>query len=200
MAQKVGKIQGKFHFMNFSSSSGDFKLFEFKLLGSNVIAHSFNQEILAVMSQTGKVQTVLGLIEPSALGRTLTHEHIKMNYQSHYQKPKRASDLPKTVMGPPTLETLGWVRQNPYSHIFNLCLGEDPFEDVVKELYMFKNEGGSTVVECTTIGMMQDIEYLKNISMATGLNIIAGTGYYDDAAVSGVHKNTTVEHLAQVRN
>ena len=116
---------------------------------------------------SGKAQTVLGLIDPIHLGCTLPHEHIKMNYQSLYQTPKRDSDFSKIMMGPPTLEMLGWIRQNPYSHIFNLCLGEDPFEDVVKELNFFKNAGGSTIVECTSIGLIQDIEYLKKVSMET---------------------------------
>ncbi|KAJ7388085.1 hypothetical protein OS493_039926, partial [Desmophyllum pertusum] len=41
---------------------------------------------------SGQIQTVLGPIAPSTLGRTLTHEHIKMDYKNCLQPSWRKSD------------------------------------------------------------------------------------------------------------
>ena len=91
---------------------------------------------------SGQIQTVLGDIEPSALGRTLTHEHIKMDYKCCIQPPWRASDAEKMVNSEINLANLGWIQHNPYSHKLNLSLGDEPFDDMVKELNLFKQEGG----------------------------------------------------------
>ena len=150
------------------------------------------------MSLSGKAQTVLGLVDPDTLGCTLTHEHIKMNYKCCYKPPRRESDKERGNVPAITLETSGWVRQNPYSHIFNLCLGEEPKEDIIKEVKMFKEEGGLTICECTTVGIDRDVAFYKDVSLATGVNIIAGTGFYLDQSLAAEVKSLTVEQMTQV--
>ena len=46
------------------------------------------------------------------------------------------------------------------------------------ELGFFREAGGSTVVEQTTLGLHPDLEGLRRISLASGVNIVAGTGVY----------------------
>ena len=150
------------------------------------------------MSLSGKVQTVLGLVEPSCLGCTLTHEHLKMDYKNCYRAPRRKCDIEKGKYPGITLETVGWVRQNPYSHIFNLCFGDEPKEDIIKEVYLFKEEGGSTICECTTTGISRSVAFCKDVSEATGVNVIVGTGFYIDHTLSAEVKSLTVEQMAQV--
>lgn len=150
------------------------------------------------MALSGKVQTVLGLINPSVLGRTLTHEHIKMDYKNCYRQPRLESDLDRGKAPGITLETVGWVRQNPYSHVFNLSLGDEPKEDIIKEVKMFKDEGGSTICECTTEGINRDVAFCRDVSEATGVNIVVGTGYYLDHTLSAELKSWTVEQMSQV--
>ena len=55
---------------------------------------------------------VLGEIDPSELGRTLTHEHLSMQFEVSYVPP------PETFKGfgslPWKLENIGWIRQFPF--------------------------------------------------------------------------------------
>lgn len=147
---------------------------------------------------SGQIQTVLGPIDPSSLGRTLTHEHIKMDYKCCLQPPWRRSDAEKMTNSALTLATLGWIHVNPYSHKSNLAMGDEPFEDMVKELNFFKQEGGQSIVEVTTVGISRDVEYLARAASATGLNIIAGTGYYLDHTLPSEVKAASVEELSKV--
>jgi len=146
---------------------------------------------------SGKIQTVLGPIDPSALGRTLTHEHIKMDYKCCLRPPWRESDAEKMTNSEFNLTNVGWIHQNPYSHKFNLALGDEPFDDMVKELNLFKQEGGQSIVEVTTLGIQRDVEYLAKTASATGLNIIAGTGYYLDHSLPPEVKASSVEELSK---
>jgi phosphotriesterase-related protein len=54
---------------------------------------------------------VLGEVKPSALGRTLTHEHVSMQFVVCFVPPlkeeKHLSDVDWS------LEASGWIRQNP---------------------------------------------------------------------------------------
>lgn len=146
---------------------------------------------------SGQIQTVLGPIAPSALGRTLTHEHIKMDYKNCLRPPWRVSDAERMTNSEFNMANLGWIHQNPYSHTFNLALGDEPFEDIVGELNLFKQEGGQSIVEVTTVGISRDVEYLAKAATATGLNIIAGTGYYLDHTLPAEVKSSSVEELSK---
>lgn len=146
---------------------------------------------------SGQIQTVLGPIPPSALGRTLTHEHIKMDYKCCLRPPWRESDVDKMANSEFTMANLGWIQQNPYSHKLNLALGDEPFDDIMAELNYFKQEGGQSIVEVTTVGIVRDVEYLAKAASATGLNIIAGTGYYLDSTLPAEVKSSSVEELSK---
>ena len=148
---------------------------------------------------SGKIQTVLGLIDPSALGRTLTHEHITMDNKKSLRKPRRESDESKVYSGEPTLSLLGWIRQNPYCHLYNLSLGDEPLGEIVKEVEMFKKEGGSSIVDATTIGLERNVERLAKVSSASGVNIIAGAGYYLGHTLPPEVKSASEEELCKVR-
>lgn len=147
---------------------------------------------------SGQIQTVLGPIDPSTLGRTLTHEHIKMDYKCCLQPAWRSTDAEKMENSELNLANLGWVHINPYSHKFNMSLGDEPFEDMVKELNMFMQEGGQSIVEVTTTGITRDVEYLAKMSSTTGLNIIAGTGYYLDHTLPPEIKASSVEERSKI--
>ena len=47
-----------------------------------------------------------------------------------------------------------------------------------EEVSLFRDAGGVTVVDQTTVGLSPDWEGLRRISVATGLQIVAGTGVY----------------------
>ena len=54
---------------------------------------------------------VLGLVNPTDIGVTLTHEHLSMTYDHAYREPNVGDE--KNVDIPLTLGSLGWVRQYP---------------------------------------------------------------------------------------
>ena len=63
----------------------------------------------------GLVQTVLGLVPPSELGATMTHEHLYIDFSFMYRP---AQDSPREEIADAciALENLGWIRRNYYSN------------------------------------------------------------------------------------
>lgn len=143
-------------------------------------------------SLSGKVQTVLGLIEPSQLGRTLTHEHLTMAFDSFYCPPPPCQEAASRE--PIMMKNLFWIQKNPYSHQENLQLNQE-VEAVREELLYFKAKGGGAVVENTTTGLSRDVRTLKWLSEQTGVHIIAGAGFYVDATHSAATRAMSVEQV-----
>jgi phosphotriesterase-related protein len=54
----------------------------------------------------------------------------------------------------------------------------DEPETVLEDLRSFKQAGGDAIVEVTTIDMGRNVERLKELSEASGVRIIASTGFY----------------------
>ncbi|XP_004605395.2 phosphotriesterase-related protein isoform X2 [Sorex araneus] len=146
-------------------------------------------------SLSGKVQTVLGLVEPSQLGRTLTHEHLTMTFDFCYHPPPPCQEA--VSKEPFMLKNLFWIQKNPYSHKENLRLNQET-EAVREELLRFKASGGGTVVENTTAGISRDVQTLKRLAQETGVHIVAGAGFYVDATHSPQTRAMSVERLTDV--
>ncbi|XP_004645242.1 phosphotriesterase-related protein isoform X2 [Octodon degus] len=146
-------------------------------------------------SLSGKVQTVSGPVDPSKLGRTLTHEHLTMTFDCCYYPPAPCHE---TISKEPILmKNLFWIQQNPYSHKENLQLHQER-EAVKEELLYFKAKGGGAMVENTTTGLQRDVQTLKWLSDQTGVHIISGAGFYVDATHSSETRAMSVEQLTDV--
>ena len=130
-------------------------------------------------SSAGLVQTVLGLVRPEDLGHTSTHEHLLIDLQFMFQPPEEASERHRADE-PVTLRNLGRVRYNPSTNRDNLRLLDE--ETAISEALLFKQAGGGTIVDATTIGAGRDPLALARIARATGLHIILGAGYYVGAS------------------
>lgn len=141
---------------------------------------------------SGKVQTVLGLIEPDQLGRTMTHEHLTMTFECCFVTPAPGHE--DNSLAPIQLKNLHWLQQNPYSHRENLLLCQE-IEAVRDELVCFKKAGGGTIVENTTTGITRDLPTLRQLAKDTGVNIVAGAGYYVDVTHSDETRKMTVEKV-----
>lgn len=48
----------------------------------------------------------------------------------------------------------------------------------IKEISYFKKAGGNSIVSLTNMGIGPDPLFLQRVSLSTGINIIAGSGYY----------------------
>jgi phosphotriesterase-related protein len=104
---------------------------------------------------TGKIQTVLGTIDPDNLGITLPHEHLLCDASFLFNEPtvvtQKALSYEEVKM-----ENLGWLRQNPSKNLDNLRLWDEEFN----------------------IGLGRDPLGLARLSRATGINVVMGAGYY----------------------
>ncbi len=88
-----------------------------------------------------------------------------------------------TVLGPVPADDLGIVL--PHEHVFiDLTREYRPdglLNDVplaIEELGWFRQAGGRTVVDVTSIGIGRHPRSLREVSERTGLHIVAGTGIY----------------------
>lgn len=70
---------------------------------------------------------------------------------------------------------------------------------MITEVGYFKECGGGSIVEATTIGINPDWVFLKEVSESTGVHIIAGTGHYMGFTLPEDVKNATVDDLCTVR-
>ncbi|XP_050351754.1 phosphotriesterase-related protein [Nymphalis io] len=124
-----------------------------------------------------KVQTVLGEVGPETLGPTLTHEHLAMNFSHFYRKPpKLLADKFDLHM---KLETMGFVRQYPYSSKYNLSLNDEYANyAVLQDVQLYKHCGGGCIVENTTEGLERDVKFYEMVSKETDVKIVSGTGFY----------------------
>ena len=123
----------------------------------------------------GQAQTVLGPIAASAMGVTLPHEHLFIDFTVMFKEPESARER-ELARQPVSLGNLGWVRRNFSSSLDNLRLSD---ESVIRdEMLLYRDAGGRTVVDPTNQGLSRDPRALARVSQATGLNIIMGSGYY----------------------
>lgn len=146
----------------------------------------------------GKVQTVLGPVDASLMGRTLVHEHLTHGLSCEVFK-RPVPDIIKDVKCDFKSENLHWIRQYPYSWNENI---EFDFHDdvvrsaVIKEMEFFKQVGGGTIVENSSVGLRNKDQhlFLKKLSEETGVHIISGTGFY----VANSHSSSTLNLEVEV--
>ena len=142
----------------------------------------------------GQAQTVLGPVAGDALGITLPHEHLLIDFAVMFKEPAEAGAR-GLARQPVTLSNLGWVRHHFSSSLDNLQLLD---EAVARdEALLFKQAGGATMVDPTNRGLARDPLGLARISRATGLNVIMGSGYYVDAAHPADMGARTVDAIAR---
>ena len=142
---------------------------------------------------SGKVQTVLGPVDPSTLGMTSTHEHVFIDFVCMYAPPAEAGSKHRGEEKV-ALENLGWVRYDPFRNKDNLELLDEKM--AIYEIGLFKAAGGGTIVDATTIGIGRDPVALVNVAEATGVNIVMGAGYYVDMVHPSDMDDRSEEQLA----
>lgn len=144
---------------------------------------------------SGKVQTVLGLVDPDQLGRTMTHEHLTMSFECCFFSPSPGDEA--VAENPFQMQHMHWLRQNPYNCHENLLLHQE-VGAVREELLAYRKAGGGAIVENTTTGIERDMPTLKQLAKDTGVHIIAGAGYYVDCTHSEATRKTSVEKLTDI--
>ena len=125
--------------------------------------------------RTGKVQTVLGLIEPADLGVTMHHEHALIDQGCYFEMPDEATE--RWYIGRPfTMEMRGNIGNHwAWNRDTHTLLDE---KAQIAEVYKLFLAGGNSMVDTTSIGIARDPLALTRISRATGLNIVMGGSFY----------------------
>jgi phosphotriesterase-related protein len=140
------------------------------------------------------VQTVLGPIASEAMGVTLPHEHLLIDFKVMFAEPDAASDKGR-AWEPVSLANLGWVRQNFNANLDNLRLTDERL--AADEILLFKHAGGQTVVDPTPATLSRDPLALARIARATGLHVVMGSGYYVAASHPPGMDRRSVDDLAR---
>lgn len=118
-------------------------------------------------TNAGRIETVLGPIEPSELGPTLTHEHILVDFVGAEQVSRERYDA---------------------DEVFRVML---PYLEDLREA------GIRTLVECTPDYLGRDPLLLRRLSEASGIHILTNTGLYKDPFLPRWAHEATAEQLAE---
>jgi phosphotriesterase-related protein len=124
----------------------------------------------------GVVQTVSGRIDAANLGATMTHEHLLWDQRCWW--PGDPEELGERAMAhaPVSMETLGWVHYHAHRSLDNIQQWDVGV--AIEEASHFKRAGGGTIVDVSSLGIGRDPRALLQVSAATGLNVVMGSGYY----------------------
>ncbi|MBM3945530.1 MAG: hypothetical protein FJ317_08615 [SAR202 cluster bacterium] len=151
---------------------------------------------MAKSKLSGKVQTVLGPIEPDQLGITLTHEHLLIDLGCYFKTPEEASER-AWINAPLTMDKLGKAAPRWSYTLHNQQLLDEKV--AIEEVMRFKLEGGGSLVEATSIGIARDPLAWARISRATGLNVIMGASHYVPVSYpAGIDKRSEDEITAYI--
>ena len=63
-------------------------------------------------------------------------------------------------------------------------MGPDVDTAILEEMRLYKKFGGGTIVENTSLGLKRNIPLMVQVSKATGVNVVAGTGKHVKPQIS----------------
>jgi phosphotriesterase-related protein len=125
----------------------------------------------------GRIQTVLGPIDPERLGVTLPHEHLLSDGTPiNAPQPPEEASAKDLYFKPLSLETVGLIRYYAAPNFDDRRLLD--IRTAIEEAMLYRQHGGNSIVDCTSVGLGRDPVGLARISRATGLNIVMGGSYY----------------------
>jgi phosphotriesterase-related protein len=113
----------------------------------------------------GKVRTVLGDVEASALGITYSHEHL--------------------IAVPPASQK-------------DRDLELSDYDRSLQELLYFKEVGGQTLVEASTLDYGRNVELLKRMSDDSGVHVVATTGFNKHIYYPGWVEEASAKEISQL--
>jgi phosphotriesterase-related protein len=137
----------------------------------------------------GQVRTVLGDVAPEAIGATLTHEHLLIEF-SHW---RRVAGVLSPEQDPSRLPPLSWEssgRARRYGNPVDYRLDDE--ETAIAELVRFRDAGGGCIVDATNWDLGRRAEPLARIARATSVHIVMGCGNY-----VGAHHPLDMDRLSE---
>lgn len=141
------------------------------------------------------VMTVTGAIDAAELGITLPHEHIINDVSSWWHETNSTGWSAQDFADRPvTMDILWDLKHDPFGNRDNCRL--DDIELAIEEVGRYAALGGSTIIDTTGLGVGRNLRLLRTVSERTGIKIVAGTGYYLDAAQPAEVKGLLSEQIA----
>ena len=116
------------------------------------------------------VKTVLGPIDPEKIGTTSMHEHILWL-------------------------TPGWQFAPEAGEIFD---SKKIFDKIREDLIDYRSAGGQTIVDCSGIGLGRDVDFYAALSKASGVNIVACTGFWAERKILPYFALKDVDYLTDL--
>lgn len=141
------------------------------------------------------LNTVLGPIDASQIGHTMSHVHLTIDLTCWHLPPESGPERGLSE-GRITLRNLGAVRRNAMRVRDNLL--QDDLELAIREAADYRFAGGQTVINCDLPGIGRDVAALKRIARATGVNVVASTGWYVQRSHPPEVARKRVEELAEI--
>jgi phosphotriesterase-related protein len=140
-------------------------------------------------SLRGKVQTVLGPIEPGDLGATLMHEHVLCDITP--PAVARQNDPGPEI----TLENVWAINYGEIKSARKYRL--DLLDVAISEVDYLRASGGNAIVELTCGGLKPDPRGLAEISLGTDVHVVMGCGYYVEEYQDPRNFDRTPEDFAE---
>ncbi|MBM3271579.1 MAG: aryldialkylphosphatase [Candidatus Sericytochromatia bacterium] len=136
----------------------------------------------------GKAQTVLGIVDPAALGPTLMHEHLIWDIRTPAMVAE-GDDGPEITLC--NCFRMNYGRRKVPGNLRLRC--RDTAAEAVAEMVAL---GGRTIVELSSGGLDPDPEGYAEIASKTGAHIVMGCGRYVDDYQAPANRTRTVEDFA----
>ena len=143
------------------------------------------------------VTTVRGPVAAADLGICLTHEHVLNDVTSWWHPTSSIGLDPEAFAHKKVgIEDVWDLKHDPFGNLDNCRL--DDHELAIEEVARFAALGGGTLVDATGLGTGRNLAALRSVSEATGVNIIAGTGFYLEASHPSFVATSTADQLAEL--
>jgi len=141
------------------------------------------------------VNTVLGPIDAADLGGTMSHVHLTLDISCWFMPPQDPEGR-AAAEAEFSLDNVGRIRRNGLGFKRNLI--QDDIELATREVAEFKKHGGGAIINMDLEGIGRNVEALQQIASATGLHIVASTGWYIQGAHPPHIAGKSVEELADI--
>ena len=146
-------------------------------------------------ARAGQVQTVTGPVEAGLVGPTIMHEHLFSDLRNDNLPDEGAPATELALsLDKLTLENAPLARERK-PILDNWLLAS--VDLAIEEAKEFRDAGGGTLVEVTSIGLGRDPVALRRVARATGLNIVMGCGWYQKLYHPSDMDRRTVEDMAR---
>lgn len=147
------------------------------------------------------VTTVTGERPADELGYTLPHEHLLVDISLWAEEEGSRDTMTRRQRASDdvSLESLWWMRTDrAFESEARDNWRLDDFKTAIDEARRFRDAGGGTIVDVTPMSpdLARDPERMRDISIRTGLNVVAGTGHYVRSAHPDRITDQSVEEIA----